>query len=509
MNNQAITKTSKTPSFGVALLPLIFMVVVLITGIIFLKIDIKVLLVIAATFTTIQALILGHTWKDIEKEAISKLAKAFPAVLILIFVGFMIGTWIVSGTIPYLVYMGLQIISPKYIVITSFLVTVILSVSTGTSWGAVGTVGAALMSVAAGMGAPLAAVAGAIVSGAYFGDKMSPLSDSTNMSAIATNTNLYQHIGHMFYTTIPGFIVCCIVYVIAGLSFASEGSINEVDMIVQNLNQLFNFSSVSVALILLPPVIVLVGSVKKLPTIPVMITSAMFSIILAMTLQGFSLDAVTSSVVSGFKMEMFVNPVVDLTTIPQQIPKLLQRGGMVSMMNSVLTAYCAFIFIGALSVSGSLDVILPRVMKGIKSTGNLVATTVVTGVSTITIIGEATISFLMIGGLFREEYVKRGLATKNLSRTLEDSITVIEPIVPWSLAGIYMASNLGVSTIEYAPWACLCYTGAIFAVIWGYTGVGIAKLKKGEDGYDEYLKLNQENEADQTILEVDGIILNQ
>ena len=189
-------KEKKPITLGLALLPLIFMVVVLVTGLTFLKIDIKILLLLCAAFTICVCLYLGYTWKDIENEIVDKLAKAFPAIMILITVGLMIGAWLVSGTIPLLVYLGLKIISPKFIIVTSFLVTVILSVSTGTSWGAAGTVGAALMSVAAGMGAPLPAVAGAIVAGAYFGDKMSPLSDSTNMSAIATGTNLYQHIGH-------------------------------------------------------------------------------------------------------------------------------------------------------------------------------------------------------------------------------------------------------------------------------------------------------------------------
>ena len=206
MEENKIEKTIKTPSLGLAVLPLIFMFVVLFTGLIIFKVDIKVLLLLCAAFTIVLCMYLGHTWKDVENEIVDKLAKAFPAIMILITVGLMIGAWIVSGTIPFLVYIGLQIINPRFIIVTSFLVTVILSVSTGTSWGAAGTVGAALMSVAAGMGAPLPAVAGAIVAGAYFGDKMSPLSDSTNMSAIATNTNLYKHIGHMFYTTVPGFL---------------------------------------------------------------------------------------------------------------------------------------------------------------------------------------------------------------------------------------------------------------------------------------------------------------
>ena len=232
----SIEKTKKTPTLFVALLPLIFMFVVLVLGLLVLHIDIKILLIICAAFTILISLKLGYTWRDVEEEIIAKLAKAFPAIMILISVGLMIGAWVISGTIPYLVYIGLEIINPKFIIITSFLVTVILSVSTGTSWGSAGTVGAALISVAAGMGAPLPAVAGAIVAGAYFGDKMSPLSDSTNMSAIATNTNLYQHIGHMLYTTVPGFIVSCAVYLVAGFHFSSSGRIDQIDEIIRELS---------------------------------------------------------------------------------------------------------------------------------------------------------------------------------------------------------------------------------------------------------------------------------
>ena len=263
-------KEVKKPTLFTAVLPLIFMFVVLFTGLVVYSIDIKILLIICAAFTICVCMYQGHKWKEIEDEIVAKLAKAFPAIMILICVGLMIGAWVVSGTIPFLVYIGLQIISPKYIIITSFLVTVILSVSTGTSWGAAGTVGAALISVAAGMGAPLPAVAGAIVAGAYFGDKMSPLSDSTNMSAIATETNLYQHIGHMFYTTVPGFIVSCVVYFIAGAHFASDSQVGQVDEIINTLGELFNLAMPVGLLLLIPCVIVIAGSLMKKPTIPAM-----------------------------------------------------------------------------------------------------------------------------------------------------------------------------------------------------------------------------------------------
>ena len=413
--------------------------------------------------------------------------------MILICVGLMIGAWVVSGTIPFLVYIGLQIISPKYIIITSFLVTVILSVSTGTSWGAAGTVGAALISVAAGMGAPLPAVAGAIVAGAYFGDKMSPLSDSTNMSAIATETNLYQHIGHMFYTTVPGFIVSCAVYLIAGAHFASDSQVGQVDEIINTLGELFNLAMPVGLLLLIPCVIVIAGSLMKKPTIPVMIISSAVAIVIAMLVQGFSFTDCAASMVSGFKMEM-LHTSMNLENIVEQVPNLLQRGGMSSMMNTALMAFCGFSFIGALTVCGSMELILERIMKHIHGTGQLITLTVILGVIMITVIGEATVTFLMIGGMFRPEYIKRGLESKNLSRSLEDSITVVEPLVPWSLAGVYMTSVLGVPTVQYAPWAVLCYTGVIFAIIWGFTGFGIAKIKKGSNSYEEYLELSGKTE---------------
>lgn len=317
-------KQKKKPTLFVALLPLIFMFVVLIVGLLVLHIDIKILLILCAAFTICISLKLGYTWKDIEEEIIIKLARAFPAIMILISVGLMIGAWVISGTIPYLVYIGLKIINPKFIIITSFLVTVILSVSTGTSWGSAGTVGAALISVAAGMGAPLPAVAGAIVAGAYFGDKMSPLSDSTNMSAIATNTNLYQHIGHMLYTTVPGFIVSCIVYLVAGFHFSSTGQIDQINIIINTLSQLFNLSMPVGLILLIPPVIVVSGSLLKKPTIPVMMISSLVAVLIAIFIQGFSISACANSMVNGFKMDMFVNPEVDINSLVKEVPNLLQ-----------------------------------------------------------------------------------------------------------------------------------------------------------------------------------------
>ena len=242
-------------------------------------------------------------------------------------------------------------------------------------------------------------------------------------------------------------------------------------------------------LLLIPCVIVIAGSLMKKPTIPVMIISSAVAVVIAMAIQGFSFSDCAASMVSGFKMEM-LHTSVDLENIVEQIPNLLQRGGMSSMMNTALMAFCGFSFIGALTVCGSMELILERIMKHIHGTGQLITLTVALGVVMITVIGEATVTFLMIGGMFRPEYIKRGLESKNLSRSLEDSITVVEPLVPWSLAGVYMTSVLGVPTVQYAPWAVLCYTGVFFAILWGFTGFGIKKITKDSPAYEEYLQLS-------------------
>ncbi|MDO4173749.1 MAG: Na+/H+ antiporter NhaC [Eubacteriales bacterium] len=483
-------KTRK-PGFLLAISPIVFMLAVLIIGITVLDISIEILLIVSTAFTALIAIYLGHTWQEIENELCTKLATAFPAISILLVVGIMIGAWIVSGTIPYLLYIGLSIISPKFIVVTAFLVTVILSVSTGTSWGAAGTAGVALMGCAAGMGASLPAVAGAVVAGAYFGDKMSPFSDSTNLSAIAAGTSLYKHIGHMLYTTVPGFIICCIVYTVAGIHFAggSTGSTGNIDAILSALTSLYHMSMPVGLLLLIPPAIVIVGALTKKPTIPIMIISSAFATLIGIFVQGFSIRNCALSMISGFEMSMFENTSVDIDNIIADVPRLLERGGASSMMGTVLIAFCGFAFVSALHVSGCLDVALPRLMSKVRTTGQLILTTVLSGVLMITTTGNASVSFLTLGGLYHDEYIKRGLEAKNLSRTFEDSITVVEPLIPWTLAGVYMTSTLGVSPLQYGPWACLCYTGVIFAVIYGFTGFGIAKIKKDGDNYDEYVQL--------------------
>lgn len=474
----------KKPSFLQAVIPIISMILLLGVGYGVYGLRAEVLMLISAGIAGIIAIHLGYTWEDIMNSIVGKLSKTMPAILILIIVGVLIGSWMLGGTIPMMVYYGLKIINPKFIVITSFVVTAFVSLCTGTSWGSAGTIGVALMGVAAGMGMPLPIVAGAVVSGAYFGDKMSPLSDTTNLAPIAAGTSLYEHIGHMIFTTGPAFILSSIVYIIVGLRIpVSEMATPEkVGVILSTLDKMFTWNP----LIILPPILVLYGSFKKKPTIPVMLISSSIALFNGIVFQKFTLQQAFESTISGFNISMISG--IDSSSVIADIPRLLNRGGMNSMLGTVLIAFCAYGFAGTISVNGSLDIVLERVLKSVKSTGSLILATLVSCFTAVCVTSNGQLSILIPGEMFKNSYLARKLDPKNLSRTLEDGATVIEPLVPWTAAGMYMATTLGVPTLEYLPWAILCYSGCIFATIWGYTGKFIAKIDESDERYQEYLK---------------------
>lgn len=478
----------KKPSFIEAVIPILSMVLLLGIGYGVYGLRAEILMLISAGIAGIIAARLGYTWEDMMNSIVGKLSKTMPAILILIIVGVLIGSWMIGGTIPMMVYYGLKIINPKFIVITSFFVTSFVSICTGTSWGSAGTIGVALMGVASRMGIPLPIVAGAIVSGAYFGDKMSPLSDTTNLAPIAAGTTLYEHIGHMIYTTGPAFILSSIVYIIAGLKMptADIAAPEKVGIILNTLDQMFNWN----LLVILPPIIVLYGSIRKKPTIPVMLFSSCVALFNSIVFQGFTLQQAFEATISGFNISMING--LDTANVIADIPRLLNRGGMNSMLGTVLIAFCAYGFAGIVAVNGSLDIVLERLMRSVKSTGSLILVTLISCFTAVCVTSNGQLSILVPGEMLKNSYIGRKLHPKNLSRTLEDGATVIEPLVPWTAAGVYMATTLGVPTLELLPWAVLCYSGWIFAVIWGYTGKFITKLDENDPIYQDYLKEHQQ-----------------
>ena len=466
------------PTILEALIPVVAMLLVLFIGKGVLGFSTEPLLIIVACVAAFVAWRVGCTWDEMLDEISQKIAKGMPAILILITVGAMVGTWMASGTIPMMIYYGVQIVSPTWLLVTAFLITCLVSVATGTSWGSVATMGVALMGIASALGVNPAATAGAVIAGSYFGDKISPLSDTTNLAPLAAGSNLYEHIGHMFWTTVPATIVSLVVYAIVGLNAnTAAGATSEaVTNMMAQLDQMYDWN----ILILLPVILVLAGSLLKLPTIPVMILSTVVAGMEGIFIQGISLGNVLTSTVSGFNVTMITRPGFDAANAAFEVTKLLNRGGMNGIMSTTLLVFCAFCFAGIMSRAGCLEVILKAILSVAKTTGSLILATVISCITMALTTGNSYLSILIPGEMFRDAYKERGLHPKNLSRTLEDAGTVFVPLVPWSAAGAYMTATLGVETLDYLPWAILCYIGFIFAIIYGYTGIGIAKLPKEE-----------------------------
>jgi len=463
----------RKPTFKEAIIPIFSMLLILGIGYGKMKLPIQVLLLIAAFIAAMVGKRLGLTWNDMMDGISEKVNSSLTSIFVMICVGALIGSWMVSGTIPMMIYYGIQVINPKYLLATAFLVTALISTFTGTSFGSAGTAGVAVMGIAIALNVPLAPVAGAVVAGSVFGDKLSPFSDTTILAPVAAGSELYEHIKHMLYTTGAGTILGLIVYLIIGLntSNSSISSPEKVLIMLTTLDIMFNWN----ILLLLPPVIILYGAYKKKPTIPIMLLSSTVAALLGILIQNFSVKNVFTAILNGFNVSMVNSTGFDSANVIKEITTLLNRGGMVGMMGTVLLILTTFAFAGIVSKSGSMEVILENIMKYVKSTGDLILSTSLSCILMAIVTGSSYLAILIPGEMFRELYKEKGLHPKNLSRTLEDSGTCVVPLVPWSIAGTYMATTLGVSTLEYLPWAIMCYMSVIFAITFGYTGLFISK----------------------------------
>ena len=474
-------RTDASLSVGEALAPILTMLGLFLLGSFTIGLSGELLVAVLLTSAAVAGLVAarhGHGWEDVQRATGQKLADVLPAILILLAIGMLIATWVLSGTIPYLVYWGVRFISPQWLVLTAFLATALMSLATGTSWGSAGTIGVALMGTAAALGAPMAATAGAVVSGAYFGDKMSPLSDSTNICAIGAGADLYEHIRHMLYTAVPSFVLCLVLYTLASrlTPIAADGSADGAQSLLADLDAAFVLSP----LVLIPPAIVVVSIVRRVPPALAIAISSLVAIVLGIWLQGFGVDEAIHAAVGGFKLEMIASAGADPGMPGADFGRLVERGGLYGMANTLIVVIAAFLLAGAMSASGSLELLIKKMLAAVSSVFGLIAATMAAGATTIALTSHGGVTALVIGGLFQGAYAERGLAPVNLSRSLEDSVTITEPLMPWTVSAVFMAGTLGVSTVEYAPWALFCYGGPFFslliAALYRRTGFGIRRL---------------------------------
>ncbi|MAV53095.1 MAG: Na+/H+ antiporter NhaC [Gammaproteobacteria bacterium] len=468
----------KTISLFEAALPLLTMLACLVLSSVFFPIGTELLVFVMFIAAAVAGLIAarhGHDWDAIQRSTGTKFATVLPVILILLSIGMLIGTWMFSGTIPMLVYYGVQLVNPRFMIITAFLVTGMMSM-TGSSWAAAGTIGVALMGVATAIEAPLAATAGAVVSGAYFGDKLSPLSDQTNICAIGANANLYDHIRNMVYTAGPSFIVALLVYLAAGI-LTDANSVAGSDFnhpILQEIEQAYSISW----LVFIPALIVIIGTFNRKPAALVMVISSVTAMAIGIGVHGFSPYNAILSAITGFNVSMLEdmsNSSSDMLNI------LLNRGGINSMSTTLIIIIAAFLLAAGMDVSGGLDKLLQTMIERARSVFGLVAATLASGVTMIALTSHGGVTALIVGGLFQDGYRERGLAPENLSRSLEDSVTILEPLLPWTVSAIFMATTLGVPTLAYMPWAVFCMTGWMFSLlmasIYERTGFGLKALQ--------------------------------
>lgn len=474
---QKVRRPVRIPSLGLSLVPVLAMLVFMGVGSIWLKLPAEPMVILSAVVAGAIAIWLGHTFNELMAVVAEKVAKVMPALLILITVGLLIGAWMAGGTIPLMVKFGLDIVSPRFLYLTALVVTSVVSIFTGTSWGSVGTIGVAFMGVAISMdGVSLAITAGAVVSGAYFGDKMSPLSDTTNLASAITRVPLYEHIKNLLWTTGPSWLLAAVIMLFMGftVNVNAAGGEAKIQEITGALSSGYSWN----IWLIIPIIIVLIGSMMKMPTIPVMLLSSAVAMINAVVFQHISISDTFNAITSGFNVEMLGG--LDFGAATDDIETLLNRGGMLSMMSTLLIAFCALAFAGIMAAMGSLEVIVNKLLSVVNSTGSLIVATITVGMLTIATTCNGQISILMPGEMLREAYIRRNIHPKALGRTLEDSATIIEPILPWTAAGAYMAATLGVATVSYVGWATLCWTGIIFATIWGFTGIGITRISDEE-----------------------------
>jgi NhaC family Na+:H+ antiporter len=458
-----VMKEKKQATIGHAMIPIIVLMVSLFVGIVYLEADAHIPIMIAIIVAgAIGVWSLGYNWSEIEKGAIETIQMSMQAILILMIIGTVVGTWILSGTVPAMIYYGLQILSPSIFLVATAIICSIVSLATGSSWTTAGTVGIALMGVGQGLGMPAAIVAGAVVSGAYFGDKISPLSDTTNLAPAMAGSTLFEHIKYMLYTTLPSLLIALVLYGIIGASYAGKQlDTSNIQVIMDGIAANFNISPI----LFLPPIIVIALVIMKVPAIPGLTVGTILGGVFAAIFQGSGFGDIINTAHYGFEIDSGV----------EMVDELLNRGGLDSMMWTVSLILLAMVFGGIMEKTGMLQAIANVILKMAKNTGSLVLATVLTSIAINILAADQYLSIVIPGRMYKDTFDERGLEPRLLSRTLEDAGTLTSPLIPWNTCGAYMQSVLLVSPLAFAPYAFLNLINPLVAVFYAYTGITIKK----------------------------------
>ena len=470
-----------------ALIPIIFLVALLATSVYLFGADSsyganQIALILAACVAALVGRHIGVSWQEAQNGIVDGINVGLAPILILLSVGMLIGTWILCGTVPAIIYYGVEVLNPSIFYAASAAICGIVAISIGSSWTVAGTLGIGLMGISASFQLSPAITAGAIISGAYFGDKLSPMSDTTNLASAVSSVDLFDHIRHMLWTTVPSFALALMLFAFIGNSEAVAP--REIDELQKALATEFNIG----VFLLLPLLLMLVLVYKRFPAYPSIVVSALVGAVFAVVFQPDSVINLAGgsgdvgrffALCKGVWISLFDGYTSNSGNV--LLDTLLSKGGMSSMLNTVWLIICALGFGGVLERTGILTLLLQLALSGVKSTGSLIAVTALTCFGTNVLAADQFISIALPGRMYKDEYQRRGLSRLNLSRTLEDSGTLTSVLIPWNTCGAYMSATLSVATFTYAPFAFFNLLCPLVAIFYGYTQFAIKPLEADED----------------------------
>jgi NhaC family Na+:H+ antiporter len=462
-----VSKEQRLPHFWEAIVSLFSLVIGIMLSIVVYGTDPHIPMLLGVFVAALVGYRAGYSWDLIQEGMLKGISNSLQAIVILLIIGILIGVWIVTGVVPTLLYYGLKILSPEIFLPAALVICAITSLATGSSWGTTGTIGVALMGIGAGLNFPLPVVAGAVLSGAYFGDKMSPLSDTTNLAPAMAGTDIYTHIRHMTYTSGVAFALTLAIEIGLGFFYGGgEEDLAAVQEILATLERNFTVGPWHV----IPAILVIVCAYRKYPAIPGLVAGVLSAVVLGVIFEGTSYPELLEVGYAGYASNTGV----------EAVDSLLSKGGFTSMLYAISIVIVAMMFGGIMEQTNQLKVIVDRILRLATSNASLISSTVLTCLGANLVLCDQYMAIVMGGRMYAQAYRDRGLHPKNLSRAVEDSATVTANLVPWNSGGAYQAATLGVATIAYLPFNFFCWLSPLVTLFFGWTGWTIAPADKTE-----------------------------
>ncbi len=478
-----MTRKAKEPTLFVALIPVIFLTAAISLNVfVFMDESLsgsnQMILLISSALAVLVCLFHGHSWENLLQGVVKSMSSTIPAILILLMIGALAGTWLISGIVPAMIYYGLQIINPSVFLVSAAVICALVSLATGSSWSTVATIGIALLGIGRTMGIPEGLIGGAIISGAYFGDKISPLSDTTNLAAAVSGTELFTHVKYMLLTTIPSFTIALIIFFFLGFRETKTLSQDDIILVQNSLKGLFHISP----WLFLVPALVIFLIVKKVPALPAIfigtLSGALFALIFQPHLIHYLYEGNDEFAKKSYVVIM--KAMYSSTSIPSEnemISNLLTTGGMKGMLNTIWLIISAMTFGGVMEAGGLLGRIIRSIISFAQNTASLIISTAGTCLFLNVTASDQYLSIVIPGRMFTEIYKTRGLQSKNLSRTLEDTGTVTSVLVPWNTCGATQSGVLGISTLVYLPFCFFNIFSPIMSIVFAVFNIRIARIK--------------------------------